>query len=109
MDLHRQLHRPSFTDGGSTSRQPKMAEKLDCSFDATCTWASTADKDDPKAQQEYTAHFVLKHGTARVRDKPKPKPIDRPTVGMGCSPADYNDFERRWGQYKQDTGLPTDQ
>ena len=87
-----------------------MAEKLDCSFDAACAWASTADKDDPKAQQEYTAHIVLMHGMARARDqKPKPKPIDRPTVGMGCSPADYNNFERRWGQYKQDMGLPTDQ
>ena len=52
-----------------------MAEKLECSFDAGCIWASMADKDDPKAQQEYTAHFVLMHGNARTRDqRPKPKP-----------------------------------
>ena len=68
-----------------------------------------ADKDDPKAQREYTEHFVREHGTARARDRPKPKPIDRPTVGMGCSPADYNDFVRRWNQYKRDTGLPANQ
>ena len=71
-----------------------MAEKLECSFDLACVWNSTANKDDPEAQQEYTAHLVTMYGTTRTRDqKPKPKPIDRPTVGMGCSPADYNDFE----------------
>ena len=59
--------------------------------------------------QEYTEHFVRDHGAARARDRPKPKPIDRPTVGMSCSPADYNDFVRRWNQYKKDTGLPSDQ
>ena len=84
-----------------------MAEKLNCSFNATCAWTSKANKDDPKAQQEYTEHFVREHGTARARDRPKPKPINRPTVGMGCSPADYNNFVRRWSQYKRDTGLPT--
>ena len=86
-----------------------MAEKLKCSFDASCSWASTANADSPKAMQEYTEHFVRDHGAARARDRPKPKPIDRPTVGMGCSPADYNNFVRCWNQYKKDTGLPTDQ
>ena len=86
-----------------------MAEKLKCSFDASCTWTSTTDEDSPKAMQEYTEHFVRDHGAARARDRPKPKPIDRPTVDMGCSPADYNDFVRRWNQYKKDTGLPSDQ
>ena len=43
-----------------------MAEKLNCSFDATCAWTSKANKDDPKAQQEYTEHFVQDHGTARA-------------------------------------------
>ena len=28
---------------------------------------------------------------------------------MSCSPSDYNDFIRRWNQYKKDTGLPSDQ
>ena len=86
-----------------------MAEKLNCSFDATCTWTSTASKDSPKAQQEYTEHFVRDHSTTRARDRPKPKPIDRPTVGMGCLPADYNNFVRWWNQYEKDMGLPSDQ
>ena len=46
----------------------------------------------------------------RTKDqRAKPKPIHRPTVGMGCSPADWNNFERRWGQYKNDTALPPNQ
>ena len=85
-----------------------MANKLKCT-DPSCSWASAADADSSASMQEYTQHFVQEHGAARPRDRPKPKPIDRPTVGMSCSPSDYNDFIRRWNQYKKDTGLPSDQ
>ena len=41
-----------------------MANKLKCSGDPVCEWVSTAEKSTPKAQQEYTIHFIKEHQNA---------------------------------------------
>ena len=88
-----------------------MAGKLKCAGDPECGWESASERLSPEGTQEYIAHFMKEQQVAaRAKDqRAKAKPIDRPTVDLGCSPADWNDFVRRWGQYKRVTDLPTNQ
>ena len=71
-----------------------MAGKLKCAGDPACVWESAAERSTPEATQEYITHFIKEHQVAaRVKDqRAKAKPIDCPTVDLGCSSVDWNDF-----------------
>ena len=88
-----------------------MTNPLQCTEAPSCDWKSNADKNTPEAQQEYTIHFIREHQNgARPKDqRAKPKLINRPTIDMGCTPAGWDDFFRRWDRYKLNTALLADQ